>query len=261
MLAGVALLALYGKTQSMLTVVPYPVSETLQPGNVAEGARLAKVIGCRGCHGQDLRGEDFVAEPYVFKLVAPNLTQRRAQYSDEAWLRLFRTGAKVDGKIAVGMPLAAFQRLTDAEVADLVAYVRSVPRVENPKLGTTQLYPLARIGLLTGKFKLEDIAADEPETVDILAIRKTADRGAHLAYTACTECHGRKLEGDPEMGTPPLLVAKVYTPEHFARLMRTGITAAGTESASGLMSEMGRTRFSALTDAEVADLHRYLQSR
>jgi len=43
--------------------------------------------------------------------------------------------------------------------------------------------------------------------------------------------------------------------------MHTGITAAGTESASGLMSDMGRRRFSALTDEEVGDLHRYLQAR
>lgn len=45
--------------------------------------------------------------------------------------------------------------------------------------------------------------------------------------------------------------------------MRTGITLSGKESASGT-DDGGRTRafrFVALTDTEIADLHRYLLSR
>jgi len=43
--------------------------------------------------------------------------------------------------------------------------------------------------------------------------------------------------------------------------MKTGVTAAGTESKTGLMSKMGRQRFHVLTDAEVAALKLYLDSR
>ena len=261
-IVGLALLAIYFKTQSMLRVAPYAPRTALLQGHVAEGARLAKIMGCRGCHTDTLIGGEFIAQPYVFRLVAPNLTQARAKYDDAAWLRLFRTGAKRDGQLAVGMPITGFQRLTDQEVADLVAYVRSVPEGNNPSLGTTHLYPLARIGLLTGKFKLEDIAGDSPDTTPLLAQRMTRDRGEHIALIACTECHGRTLAGDGDMGSPPLgPMAHAYTEAQFARLLRTGITLAGTESATGLMSEMGRGRFVALTDAEVAELHRYLQTR
>ncbi|UHQ20286.1 cytochrome c [Lysobacter sp. KIS68-7] len=260
-LAGLALGVVYFKTQSMLKVAPYSPQVGLRQGDVAEGARLARVMGCRGCHTNDLTGDEFISEPNVFVLVAPNLTREREKYDDRAWLRLFRTGAKADGQLAVGMPIDGFQRLTDQEVGHLVAYVRSVPRRENPTLGRTHLYPLARIGLLTGKFNLEDIAGDIPDSPKVLAQRDSADRGEHIAHTACVECHGPDLQGGGELHTPPLIVAKGYSPDKFARLMRTGLTAAGTESASGLMSDMGRRRFSALTDEEVADLHRYLLSR
>jgi len=258
---GLALGVVYFKTQSMLKVAPYSPQVGLREGDVGEGARLARVMGCRGCHTNDLTGGVFLSEPHVFELVAPNLTRMREKYDDRAWLRLFRTGAKADGQLAVGMPITGFQRLTDQEVADLVAYVRSVPAQDNPALGTTHLWPLARIGLLTGKFKLEDIAGDPPDSPAVLADRTTTDRGRHIAHIACVECHGPQLQGGGALQTPPLLVVKAYSEDTFARLMRTGITAAGTESASGLMSEMGRRRFSALTDDEVADLHRYLQAR
>jgi mono/diheme cytochrome c family protein len=86
----------------------------------------------------------------------------------------------------------------------------------------------------------------------VLADRTTADRGRHIAHIACVECHGPQLQGAPCVGaTPPLLVVKAYSEEHVRTLMRTGITAGGTESASGLMSDHRAAGVfsSALTDA------------
>ena len=98
-----------------------------------------------------------------------------------------------------------------------------------------------------------------------LAIARDADtvaRGAHIFITrGCGECHGMQFEGGGPGSAPPLIVAKGYDAEKFARLMRTGITAAGTPSESGLMTEVARNRFVALTDEEVGALHRFLQSR
>ena len=66
------------------------------------------------------------------------------------------------------------------------------------------------------------------------------------------------LAGYPEEGTPSLVVARAYDEAEFARLMREGITKAGGESASGMMSAVARDRFAALTDQEVAALKRFL---
>ena len=56
------------------------------------------------------------------------------------------------------------------------------------------------------------------------------------------------------------MVAKAYTPETFARLMRTGIAADGHDTAT-LMSGVARWRFSSMTDEEIAALKLYLDSR
>ena len=83
-----------------------------------------------------------------------------------------------------------------------------------------------------------------------------------LAFTTCSECHGRDLNGwAPDDPTPSLVVAKAYTAEKFARLMKTGEVAAGGKSKTGWMSEVAAYRFASLTDAEIAALKLYLDSR
>ena len=85
--------------------------------------------------------------------------------------------------------------------------------------------------------------------------------GRHLALTTCTECHGPDLNGYPGEDAPSLIVAKAYSTQDFMRLMRTGITASGKESATGLMTLVGRGRAIAMTDDEVRALKLYLDSR
>ena len=86
--------------------------------------------------------------------------------------------------------------------------------------------------------------------------------GKYLAHTTCSECHGRDLNGwGPDDPAPSLVVAKAYSPEKFAHLMKTGEIASGGKSKTGLMSEVAAYRFSVLTDAEVVALKLYLDSR
>jgi mono/diheme cytochrome c family protein len=225
----------------------------LPPGDPVRGARLGAITGCSSCHDKDLGGNDFISEPYVFALVAPDLTRVRAKYDDAAFLRLFRANAKVDGKVAIGMPTEMQQRMTDQELADVIAYVRSAPPSADPVDGSTRLLPLGRLGLVTGEF--EAYVADPPESAVVLRDRAEPARGRHLALIACTECHGMDLKGGGK--TPPLAIAKAYTLAQFTTLMRTGKTLAGTDSASGMMSGVARRRFAAFTDDEIADLHAF----
>jgi mono/diheme cytochrome c family protein len=263
LLGGAGLGVLYATTQSQLRRPEMQVTAVLPVGDPKEGARLAQVLGCRGCHQDDLSGAVFMEQPNVLRLVAPNLTRVRDDYDAAAWVRLMRTGTKADGTLAIGMPNAAHQRLTDREIADLVAYVRAAPRVDTAGLGTTRLWPLARLGMVTGKFRVETLAGDTPESPQVLAQRGTQDRGEHLAYIACSGCHGADLEGGDAAThhAPPLKVTKAYDARSFARLLRTGTTLAGTDSATGMMSQVSRRHFSSLTDGEIADLHAYLINR
>lgn len=261
-LGGLAYGGVYLAVERELVVPPMlsaaPVR--LPAGDVAEGERLARVLGCRGCHGADLGGRVFFEAPRVVRLVAPNLTQVRERYSDEKFLRLMRSGAKADGRLALVMPSRAFQRLRDDQLAHVLAYLRAAPAVARD-LPPSQIQLMARIGMLTGKYDLESFRADKPESAGVLADRHEADVGRHLALVACSECHGIDLGGFPEEGTPGFVAAKAYDDAEFARLMREGITKAGGESASGMMSAAARDRFAALTDQEIEALKAFLDRR
>lgn len=73
-----------------------PLAATLAPGPAKGGAF-------------DIR------TPEGDRIVAPNLTERRALYDVH------------DGHIPVGMPIRMLQRLSDREVRDITAWLRSLP--------------------------------------------------------------------------------------------------------------------------------------
>ena len=192
MLAGVLLLAwgaLFLYTERALAGTDFPASADLPKGDPVSSERLARIHGFSGCHGRQLQGQVFADIPHVARLIAPNLTKARDQYDQHAFVRLMRAGTKADGRLALVMPNQAHQRLTDQQLADLEAYMHSVPAGANA-------LPFRRIRTL--------------------------------------------------------LVARAYSDHRFLRLLHQGKTLAGTESASGLMSEVARSRFSVLSADEVA---------
>lgn len=255
------------------TPAPGPVAAIADPalhdsitptGDPVEGLRIAKRVGCTGCHGKDGRGGGYdQATPAGDRFVAPNLTERRALYDDAGLSALLREGRTHDGHRAVGMPIHMFQYMSDQETSDLTAWLRSLPPVTHPDLPDGRLSDVTRQQLLDGTFIYDDDDKPDPGNQPP-ATRPTEPLalGRYLAMTSCTECHGRDLNGwGPEDDAPSLIVAKAYTPETFARLMKTGITSTGKESATGFMSEVARDRFAGLTDEEVRALKLYLDSR
>lgn len=261
LLLGMAYAGLYLYIERALRVPPPSVAlGQLPAGDAGEGARLARIFGCSGCHAPDLGGEVFVDIPNVARLVAPNLTRLRGDYEPAAFLRLMRAATKADGRLALVMPNKAHQRLTDRQLADLFAYLHSVPLVDR-ELPSSRLRPLGRLGIAMGEYDLEEMHADAPESPVVIADRNETDPGRHLALVACSECHGINFAGFPEDGSPPLLVARAYSDAEFVRLMREGLTKAGSESASGLMSQVARARFAHLTDEEIAALKSFLDRR
>lgn len=234
----------------------------LVPGDPVEGLRVARRVGCVGCHGKSGGGEELWGEPGKFKVYSANLTVARDKYDDAGIDGLLRMGRTHDGHRPLGMPVMMFERLSDREVRDITAWLRSIPAVANPGLKKTWLSDEVRKQIADGTYPYDDDqptpGMDPPDAppTDPIAL------GKHLAYTSCTECHGRDLNGwGPEDPTPPLIVAKAYSPETFSKLMKTGIAADGKETKTGFMSDVARGRFSILTDAEIDALKRYLDSR
>lgn len=118
---------------------------------------------------------------------------------------------------------------------------------------------LARVMLAAGIFKPAAAEVRETDTASgfFPAFGQTNSEGAYLARTACTECHGAKLEGGG--GSPDLRIAAGYNLDDFKRLMRTGKALGNRELK--LMSSVARDRFTHFTDDEIRALHSYLVAR
>lgn len=241
---------------------PAVADPPLPAGDPVEGLRVATRVGCNGCHGPGGSGQVFMETPEFGRIVAPNLTQRRELYDDAALAALLQEGRTHDGHVPWGMPVKMFQYLSRQEIRDITAWLRTTPAIENAELPEGQWSESLTKSTADGTHPwLPDMQPDPGNVPPATPPTETLALGRHLAMTTCTECHGWDLngwEGDP---APSLIVAKAYTLEQFTRLMRTGEVAAGGKSATGLMSGVAAYRYKILTDAEIAALKSYLDSR
>jgi mono/diheme cytochrome c family protein len=227
----------------------------------AEAPRLARVLGCLGCHGEGLKGQLMFDAPGVAKVFAPNITEVAAKSSDQQLAAGIRQGIGHDGRALYIMPSPMYSRLTDGETAALIAWIRTLPRTEGQTKGLSA-GPLGRLGLVLGWFQPGPERVAEYRTQAPIALGPEHESARHLASTACSECHGPALMGGsvgPDEKTPDLRVAAGYDAAQFRTLMRTGRPPTGKDL--GLMSQVARSDFSHLTDAEIDALYAYLVAR
>jgi cytochrome c553 len=236
---------------------PLPVEHTAAA--LARGQRLAAIYGCTGCHGKDLTGRYATDDPEYPLLHASNLSLRLRDYSDAQIGRAVREGIDYRGRPLWEMPSQGFTAVSDRDMADVVAFLRTVPPKGDPQPAPKFGWH-ARWVIATGDYE------DMPALVREARPKAPIDLGPQYAAarqmvrSACAECHGPDLTGAHEGGkAPDLRIAASYDLEGFRRLMRTGVAADGKER--GLMSEVARSRFSNFTDDEIARIHAYLTAR
>src|SRR5688500_3620249 len=103
--------------------------------SLARGHALATLSGCNGCHARNLGGQMMIEQFPVARLGAPNLTRGRggagAAYTDADFERAIRHGVRRDGDPLFIMPSSEYNQFRDEDVAQIIAYVRSVPPVDN----------------------------------------------------------------------------------------------------------------------------------
>lgn len=238
-----------------------PPANLVLPGDsasLAEGARLAQLRGCyRGCHA-DLEGRVFFDEPWLIRLVAPNLTEAAARYSTEEFVHIVRYGVRPDGTTTTGMPSDMFYHLSDQDLARIVAFIQSADPMESD-WPDNRYRIMARLMIALGKFEVD------ADRVAALGSRPTApapgpgpEYGKYLAMTNCTECHGMQLEGGFMGQAPALSIVKGYSREQFGRLMEEGVAIGDREL--GTMASVSRSRFSRFTDEEVDALYAFLHA-
>lgn len=222
------------------------------PAAVEEGRRQAIILGCTSCHGTALQGHELIDDPKIGRIRAPNLTALLKTYSDAELERLLRRGIKRDGVGLWIMP--AFAHLTDADLGALIAYVRTVPEVAGEP-GEIALGPMLRVAVTLGQVGPSvHQGPREPATID----RSDAIAfGRYMVKSGCIDCHGANLQGSEWVHSPSLMVSAGYGDEDFTRLMRTGIAIGNREL--GKMTQMGRERFTWLTDEEIHAIRTYLR--
>ncbi len=165
---------------------------------VARGAYLAGAAGCDQCHtdsehgGRPYAGAPPFATRYG-QIATPNLTPDRATgiggWSLADFTRAVRWGvAPDDSHYVPSFPYPSYNRLTDGDVADLKAFLDSLPPVSRPDLrgaGSTALVARARAALAVALTPLRGAWQLDP------AKDAVWNRGAYLVASVgrCGDCH------------------------------------------------------------------------
>ncbi len=221
------------------------LSITGAPEQIERGRHLATaVVQCGFCHAEDLGGRALADDQRVGRLYAPNLTPgeggRGGLLRTSDWVRAIRFGIARDGRSLILKPSAYQSRMSDRDLAAVIAYMRTVPPVDRS-------VPEARAGWLT-RFALATGLAS-----DLLSARAARSRAAlpaapppsatpeygdYLVDLAnCRVCHHASLEGglhplaSPDEPEPADLrpggALEHYSRADFARAMREGRTPEG----------------------------------
>jgi len=230
------------------------------PQAVARGAYLARMRGCDGCHERNLQGASFIDDPMVGRLWASNLTQAIGDYSDPELARAIRQGVRPDGSSLWIMPSETWSTLSDADTADIIAWLRSHPKA-GERTPRARFGPMIRLALVMGKFKPTPAFVAEAKAKPAFDAGTEFARGRYLATTTCGECHGSDLKGAEinEQVAPDLIVASGYDAAQFDRFLRTGVAPDGRER--GWMSEIAKEHFPTMTAQDMTDIHAYLIAR
>jgi len=224
---------------------------------IAHGGRLATVLGCTGCHGEDFQGKNMEDSPALAAMYSPNVTLLLSSYSDTDLDRLIRHGVPKDGREFWFMQVETYQFLTDADFAALVAYLRTLKPAG-------KVLPPFKFNAREQKDVDEGVMGDAKQQIAKYRANQPVDLGPrfawgrHLVQTTCTGCHNNALQGWKNF-TPNLDIAGAYAKAELIQLLSNGKGKAGKDV--GEMSGIARAYFSHLTPGERGAIVDYVLAR
>ncbi len=253
-------------------------------GDAKRGQYLAIAGGCVACHTEDRKDAVAFAGGRALKTAlgtfyGPNLTPHPqaglGRWTEGDFIRAMREGVRPDGAhYYPAFPYPSFTRISDGDLADLWAYLRSLPPDSRPNRAHDLRFPFGwRYAVAAWKwlfFTPGRFVGDSRRTAAV-------NRGAYLveAVGHCGECHtprnflggakrDRPLAGgkDPTGKTVPNLTPtrlKKWNDGELKEFLMTGITPE-FDSADETMAEVVRNTTSQLTSGDLAALIAYLRS-
>lgn len=237
---------------------------------IARGKHFAESRGCFECHGKDLGGGKVIDDPAMGRLYGANITRGRgglpADFSDEDFLRAIRHGVAKDGRGLFLMPSTEFAHLSENDMGDLIAFLKSVPPVDRESV-PVKVGPVARALLLAGKIKIAATEIDHANLKpDVVTPGITVEYGRYVSV-ACIGCHSSNFSGGKiDIGPPDWPPAANLTPhssghlskwaeKDFVAVIRTGTRPDGTST--NLVMPRG---FGQMNDVELKAIWAFLQT-
>jgi mono/diheme cytochrome c family protein len=264
------------RLQTRFDVQPLTIPIPTDSSAIERGRHLAGSLAlCNACHGDSLSGQILQTEPGMMTLAAPNLTAGRggsgARYSDADYVRAIRHGVNADGRGLLIMHSNAYNNLSRDDLGAIVAYVKSVPPIDNEVVTEVKLLGRVLVGL--GLFDNDALPLISAEVIDHeRPFVESPEPGANAEYgkylmsvTVCAMCHGHDLRGGPPIDPtyPPgpnvafRAEANGWTEEEFINAMRTGVT---PDSRTLNQEWMPWNVFGKLTDEELTALWRHVRA-
>jgi mono/diheme cytochrome c family protein len=254
-------------------------------GDAKRGAYLTKAAGCVGCHTEAKKGATPFAGGRALKtpfgvFYGPNITPHPSaglgRWSEADFVRAMRLGLRPDGAhYFPAFPYPSFTRITDADLRDLWAYLRTLPPSARSSQAHDLRFPFGWRFLVMGWkwlfFSPGPFSPDQKRT-------PLLQRGAYLveALGHCGECHtARNFLGGPKRDRalagaakgpdsdriPNLTPAKLkkWNDAELKGFLQTGLTPDG-DVAAETMGEVIRNTTGELTPEDLAAIIAYLRS-
>ena len=183
-----------------IDIAAYHVDIPASAEAIERGKYLFSTRGCVDCHGADGAGRVFVDDGSI-RIKGPNISPGPgsvvAPYTPADWERALRHGVKPDGRPLMIMPSEDYNRLTDADLGALVAYVKQLPPAWRRGGWCCRCPPGAlRPGADPDGLHLET----QRKPVAPVAEGVTVAHGEYVS-AMCIGCHG---EGCPAARSPPV---------------------------------------------------------
>jgi mono/diheme cytochrome c family protein len=251
--------------------------------DMKRGEYLSKAAGCLGCHTEEKKDAVPYAGGRALKTPfgtfhGPNITPHKeagiGAWSEADFVRAMREGRRPDGaNLFPAFPYPSFTKMSDADLRDLWAYLRSLPANATPSR-PHELGFFFRWRFFVGIWKW--LFFTPGAFVADTAKSEALNRGAYLvqALGHCGECHtprnflgapkkdrflaGAKLGETAVPNITPTRLKKVSDGE-LKEVLQTGMTSDGDVLAES-MGEVVRNTTSQLSVPDLNAMIAYLRS-
>ena len=259
------------KSARTVEIKVVPVAFTKDPAALRQGKYLFESRGCADCHGADGRGIVFLDTPGGLRIKSPNITAGPAsvvaEYTEGDWVRAIRHGVNPKSHALFLMPSEDYNRLSDADFAALVGYIRSLPPVAG---GPAEIRMPLTVKALYGLGVMRDAAEKIDHRLQPAESVPAAMSVAYGEYVTnmCMGCHGATLSGGTIHGAPPdwppasnltpgegSVMPRYDSAEKFIAMMRTAKRPDGTDVDKAMPFASLRN----LNDLDLGAMYAYLK--